>query len=683
MHFKAKDTLTAVELDKGEQCTFTLRNGTKRTLVLEDTDARVLFTNCSELLEIRAGTATLYHISCTVTIDGHRMLMERYVGSQESYYEPYVVNGLRIWFDTVSAVFDKGLINERHGPCKPRKHARFALCDMTDDICPFELTDLYDNPADILDAEQSYNGDDMWMGAYNGVEAHGGMDVNMPASTPNYAPFPIDDHHLFSSLTAGGNNNRWRGTHTWKNGDVWTLQNHHVFALRVPEHEPIAAGTHYVDAAGVYSGAHDHAHYVFRVKQAHDQEEIRLDPWILFWQVFENNRTRRGDIRAAIAPLQPGKTGVAMKFSSEGSVAGRHGGALSYYWTFGDGGWSDEETPTHTYTRPGIYPVTLVVDNQVRKATRTQHVTIDGDPVAKPVLTLVADDEPSFRIRPVHMMNTYGRAPTGLPRCLRIVARTSRPSADPRHIQLHNDGGGSLPQADEPAAVYHRGDDWLDVRHTGKNNAQRLEVRVDARRLPPGMYTATVHVTVPGAVNATQGFLVELLVPISPPMHYSMRNVDQVVVNTTDRRFGRFSCTPYFWVRPEFQRLEQRGYGGEYYMTNGGRAVHGEFARFTPDLREGAYEISFAEETPFEPERRAMSHKGPFPVNPTLNPGSRFMVRIHSRGEDEQVWVEPAKTRTIGAFEFDEGMDGFVDVLAEGSSGQVLLDALVFRRVDG
>lgn len=39
-------------------------------------------------------------------------------------------------------------------------------------------------------------------------------------------------------------------------------------------------------------------------------------------------------------------------------------------------------------------------------------------------------------------------------------------------------------------------------------------------------------------------------------------------------------------------------------------------------------------------------------------------------------------TLLIGEFDFDEGMDGYVEILSEGSVGQVLADAIIFRRAE-
>lgn len=93
---QAKDTLTAVELDHGEIFRFTLNSGSTRTLMLEDTWAEVLLTNLKTPKKGFGGGGTLYRFGCQVRIDGQPMTMIRYAPVQESFYEPYVVNGVRI-----------------------------------------------------------------------------------------------------------------------------------------------------------------------------------------------------------------------------------------------------------------------------------------------------------------------------------------------------------------------------------------------------------------------------------------------------------------------------------------------------------------------------------------------------------------------------------------------------------
>jgi PKD repeat protein len=679
---EAKNTITPVEMNKGDILKFKLRNGQIRTMILEETDANVIITNLNELMSNQPGGGTLYHFTCKVKIDGHMMMMERYVGSQESFYEPYVINGMRVWFDGVADIFDKGIVSEMHGACKPHKDARFAVDDMTEKICPLKLNPWYINKENYIDVVNCYNGDDVWMGAYNGIDAHGGLDINMSPGTPNFTPFPIDEHYLFNSLANGDDNNRWRGIRKWDNGDVWTIQNHHMLNLRIPEHLPINSGKYYADAAGVHSGSHHHAHYFFKIKTPENENEILLDPWIIFWQIFEDQKQKSGEIKASITPLSPGITNSPILFRSDGSREGINSDNLSYYWTFGDGGWSDEANPEYTYLKPGIYPVTLVVDDGVQKASFTQHITIDGEAVNTPGLALWAEDVPSFRIRPVHIMDVYGQPITLMPHFLNFVARSTRPQPNKKIVLLQNNGAGELTQATQPIINYYEGYGWLTIDLIGKGNNQQLEVYTDGTDLAPGIYSAKVEINCPGVNNGKQGFLVQLTIPTYPPEHREIGDLQQEIIDHSDTRFDRFYCTPYFWIMPKFHRWINRGYKGNFYLTNGGRASKEEYARFTPDLEAGRYEISLSEETPYEPEKRAISDRGIQQVNPELNPGSRFAVRVKSKNEDEIIWMEPSKSRIIGIFEFNEGMDGFVDILSEGSTGQVLIDAIIFEKLN-
>ena len=128
------------------------------------------------------------------------------------------------------------------------------------------------------------------MGAYDGVSAHGGLDINHPAGTPIYAPIPLDDHELFDRLDHGANNNRWRGTHRWPDGSSWILQVHHVVRVLFADHEPIPAGAQVAEGAGVLTGDYEHSHFVFAIIEpgASFEDSILLDPWILFWQMYQD-----------------------------------------------------------------------------------------------------------------------------------------------------------------------------------------------------------------------------------------------------------------------------------------------------------------------------------------------------------------------------------------------------------
>jgi hypothetical protein len=72
--------------------------------------------------------------------------------------------------------------------------------------------------------------------------------------------------------------------------------------------------------------------------------------------VDNNNRLPTAD---AGGPYS-GVVGIPIQFDGRGSTD-PDGDALIYYWTFGDGGASQEVSPSHTYTYAGIYAVQLYV----------------------------------------------------------------------------------------------------------------------------------------------------------------------------------------------------------------------------------------------------------------------------------------------------------------------------------
>ncbi|MFE9680716.1 PQQ-dependent sugar dehydrogenase [Streptomyces sp. NPDC006285] len=78
----------------------------------------------------------------------------------------------------------------------------------------------------------------------------------------------------------------------------------------------------------------------------------------------------------AKANITSGKAPLAVSFSSAGS-ADPDGGALTYAWTFGDGGTSTAANPSHTYTANGQYTATLkVTDATGKSATASVQVTV-------------------------------------------------------------------------------------------------------------------------------------------------------------------------------------------------------------------------------------------------------------------------------------------------------------------
>ncbi len=672
----AKETLTALEMDEGDALTFRLADGRVFRLVLQETSAAIV--------ERVTPGGIVYRFAARVRVDGQPMTLERYVCSQECFYEPWVVDGVRIWLDTVRDVFDLIPVRYPHQgnlQCVPRKDARLAIQDARLRICPPELQRWTDDAEDFIDVGRCYNGDDCYLGPYLGQACHVGMDINQAKGSRLFAPLDFDTHAYFNSLAMGDNNNRWRGIRRWDNGDIWALQTHHLIRLLVPENTALGSGTPYATTAGVHVGSHEHTHFEFKIGRSHHPHDVpmnaetavsiaepidfddetvtpdaapevlHLDPWIVFWQSFEDHETRNGTLQAAMESVGPARTGESASFAALASPERDDEKPPKYYWTFGDGGSATGLNPSHVFATPGVYPVTLVVDNGKRRDTITQHISVSGDPISRPVLALVAPNAVGFHRRPVSAADVYGAPVRTIPHTLQFVTRASRPVPTTQTIQLKNLGGGVLNAADPPRIECPEGSDWLRLAAGGQHNDQMLNVSVDATGLEPGTYGATVRVCCPGAVNAVQTFCVRMDVRHGlPPQRV-----------TIDDRDTGFSATPYYWVGHRFCRCpaDRRGHGG-FYLTNGSRPAVGQSARFTPDLRAGRYRVSFSEQTPFAT-------------------GVQFDVRVRHAGGEQTVTVRPAESREIGTWQFDEGADGFVEMLAEGSQGLVIADAVTFE----
>jgi hypothetical protein len=294
---RAKSTLVGVELNRGDRLEFARSCGGPFVLELLATAATVEETTLRQLVVEEDAARTRYTFACEVRINGREHRLEREVPTPRSFYEPWEIDGVRLWLDAVDDIF--GFLTETHGDCRPRRHARFALQEAARRICPEPVLPWCPLPAGGLRIAECYRGEDCWLGPYNGASAHGGLDINHPRGTPLWAPLAFADQFYFNSLDMGHNNNRWRGIRRWPDGAEWILQAHHMTALTVPEHRPLRAGEQFAWGAGVLSGAADHSHFVFKV---HDEgETVLLDPWILFWQMYRDQQADGGTAAAAPA----------------------------------------------------------------------------------------------------------------------------------------------------------------------------------------------------------------------------------------------------------------------------------------------------------------------------------------------------------------------------------------------
>ena len=284
---RAKNTLGGVEMDHGDVLEYRRGDGEVVKIEVLGTSAEVMRTTLKQLRAPESAGRTDYRFGCELKVNGQGVRIGREVSTQGSFYEPLEVGGVRIWLDAVGVIFEK-ILQETHGECRPRREVRLAIQDVELPICPEPLHPWCPLPEGGLRIEQCYRGEDCWLGAYDGADAHGGLDINHPRGTPLWAPVDIHDHFYFNSLEMGHNNNRWRGIHHWENGAQWILQAHHMTALTVPEHRPIRKGEQFAYGAGVLSGDVDHSHFVFKI---HDEgETVLLDPWILFWQMYRDQQ---------------------------------------------------------------------------------------------------------------------------------------------------------------------------------------------------------------------------------------------------------------------------------------------------------------------------------------------------------------------------------------------------------
>src|SRR5687767_13963226 len=154
-----KDTLTVVRMNHGDQLRFTLRNGEVRTFELRGTSAR--------LVE-RVESGLVYSFDCQLLANGQPLTLRRFVCSQETFYEPWIVNGVRIWYSSSAAIFKLVPIRypEDHDPMA----ADAVLCiqDATLPICPQPMKPWFPIKERFIDVGTCYNGDDPWLGPYLG-----------------------------------------------------------------------------------------------------------------------------------------------------------------------------------------------------------------------------------------------------------------------------------------------------------------------------------------------------------------------------------------------------------------------------------------------------------------------------------------------------------------------------------
>ena len=693
-----KNTMTPIELNHDETLKYTRKDGKILNLKLLSTSANILYTNKDKIPPGESGAdrgnmfraRLMYEYTCDVEINGIPMTMRRYVCSQESFFDPYVINGVRIWLIGVTDIFEEygGFLNTaRSANGLPNKNARFVLQDMTQRICPSKIYPWFKDGKDrnenfiykknFIDIGRCFNGDDCFMGAYLAGESHGALDVDMAQNSLMYAPFDLDTQEGIRS----------NGSKTWPDGSEWRINTGHIIKKFVPDHTPVDGGKPYGLGARRGCWWHPHAHFGFQIKESGILYEI--DPWIILWQLFEDNKKRDGTLKAKMKPLNHSKTGNKIKLQSLNNRQEEQN--LEYYWSFGDGGWSDDASPKHIYAQPGMYPVTLTIGNGDTLDSFTQHISIEGSDITKPSISLSSPGEPSFRTRPLDALDVYGWPVKFIPNTLKFMARPSQPEPHTKKIYVNNLGNEKLDSVNYGIEYKNNRDlDWLKIKPKGKNKKQFLTIGVNGKGFSAGNYEAIVSVYSENALNSPQKFRVVMNIPENPP------ESESIIIDDKDP-YPEFYSTPYFWVGhrfhgwgwPELKNAE--GYN-HFYLINGERDKKGEYARFTPDLKLGTYDVWLYERTPYASGPPANNEPARFQVNIVHAKGDTtvwmepekmqgFFPRPY-KGQEEWNWLEPQISRKIGTFEFEEGNDGYVEILSEGSTGQVIVDAIRFLKMD-
>ena len=116
--------------------------------------------------------------------------------------------------------------------------------------------------------------------------------------------------------------------------------------------------------------------------------------------------TGGNQVPTATASASPTSGIVPLAVSFAGSGSDPDGTITSYAWTFGDGGASSQQNPSHTYPSAGSYVATLTVtDNQGATGTATVTVTATAPGVNQPP-TATASASPNYGTAPLMVFFT-------------------------------------------------------------------------------------------------------------------------------------------------------------------------------------------------------------------------------------------------------------------------------------
>lgn len=634
-NLQAKKTVTPIEVNFGDVIYYTLESGFTNQLEILGCSAKVVETNKQNLRDDWPAGGTILKLICTARINGFDACFVKYIGCQESFSQPYLINGMQLWLDNAKCLFD--VIPENHGECGVKKDVRLVLHDGTLPVCPQELSDWCDlYGKDRIDIGECYNGDDCYLGAYNGSAAHGGLDINHPKGTAIYAPIDFDDQCYFHSLSCGDVNNRWKAIRHWDSDSAWALQVHHVGSLTVEEHIPVTKGMQVAKGALVHLGCHSHSHFVLRAYER--GEEYILDPWILFRQILMNKK--KNCLHASIRHQSQILTGERVSFTGTSNKSD-----ATFLWRISDGSSYCGESVCHIFTVPGIYTVELSVFTQDETDYTLEYVTVSGNAVSTPRMQVQIQDRGFVPKRlpytPVYgfesdLLNVidwafYQDCKGAIVREF-TVTKIGIPSLDAREIEVVSSTEAVR------AEVLQKGEHEVVIR-----------VHADAARLSENQLIRLDLRS--GLINGFQ--TVCLKVRLTEPDQNST-----VVCSCKSRDFYQEG---FDFVGHKFVNwFGSRGYA-QFYLTDGGEKNPETKAVFRPVLSEGQYCLEFVK-------------------HDLLERNYLIAVKVSDTDGTHDVVVNPRETLEIGAFLFPEGNGGRVELISCQSTGAVLADAIKFIR---
>lgn len=535
MRIFAKETITPLALNIGDQFEFVLKNKMEVSFKIGETSFWEI-----ERVENRG---VIYGFSCDLMIDGVLIKLERIVSCQQAFYVPFVINGVRIWLNDVKRIFEHLVIRNTDTRSLPSTDVRLAIQDASLDICPEKMVNWYRSDIPYLLIENCYGGDDCWLGVYQGEGCHGGLDINMPRGIDLIAPITLDHQFLPQSLVKGFNNNRWKGTRNWANGDTWNFWSSHLINLTVEENIPIEKGTVYAKGAGVYVGKHDHSHFEFWIENE-EKGAIYLDAWILYWQIFENMKNNSQKMIPRISFDPPIEVNKEIKFNARESFNLQAGD--QFLWSFGDGFSSIEKDPCHIYQKPGVYEIILTVIRGAEKVSTAVYMIIKGNlnlekPVSLPVYCYGFENyrNPFLINIAINETNRIKKIP--LP--INFIERSKSFKANSKGIFINTDSENNL-LLEINGGSFSDGETLLPIEsNADKNSVYLLSINKSS--------------------NLEQKFI------------YEVRDKEVYLDNNTwfGHRFCENKITPK-----------------EFYVTNGGKSNQGKI-RFHLNISKGKYQV--------------------------------------------------------------------------------------------